>query len=410
MLLDAALTLSDADECLARFSYDAIVLDYDPPGGNSIEFIHRLRRDGSTLPIIYLTAGGEINMAVEAMQAGADIHLEKPVRFAELEVFLQKSFEIGKMRSELRHAQREKKIAVPYWGTGERLTETRRLADLAAAGEAIVLLQGETGTGKGLVARWIHNHSSRRDRAFVVVNCAGLHDELLASELFGHAKGAFTSAVNEKPGLMEEADGGTLFLDEVSSMNKQVQSELMKVLEERAFRRVGETRMRTSNFRLICADNHDLAAQVRLGVFRSDLYYRLNVFPIYLPSLREQPQCLHGYVRHILEELDAPEVVLDDDALALLLAYDWPGNMRELRNVLERALLLAGNGRLQRRHFPGLTRERAQGLSAPTLAALEREHILRVLRECDGNTQRAAARLGISRQSLYRRLKKYREE
>ncbi|MCD4828606.1 MAG: sigma-54 dependent transcriptional regulator [Candidatus Cloacimonetes bacterium] len=406
--VECAGSLSEADHWLGRVSFDAIVLDHLLPDGDGIGYIRRLRRDGATVPLIFITAEGNTGLAIEAMQSGADIYLDKPIRFGELAIFLEKSFEIGRMRSKLRSVQRQRREAKPFWGDNQSIRETRRLAKLAAGDDVTVLLQGETGTGKGLLAQWLHDHSTRARNAFVSVNCAGLKGDLLASELFGHARGAFTTAVNEKPGLVEVADGGTLFLDEISSMNLQVQSELIKVIEERVFRRVGETRVRTSNFRLICADNRDLTQAASNGGFRHDLLFRLNVFPIHMPPLRRQIDDLSGYLRHLLDELGAANHEIEDEVYTMLREYHWPGNVRELRNVLERALILSGGEPLCRRHFPGLAQ--SPGCEAtPSLADNEKRFVLQVMSECNDDTRLAAARLGVSRQSLYRRLKRYRE-
>ncbi len=297
----------------------------------------------------------------------------------------------------------------PYFGTGPSMKKVMELVSMTAESDTTVALMGETGSGKGLLAQWIHDHSRRSSRAFVEINCSGLKGEILASELFGHVRGAFTSAVQDRRGLIRVADGGTLFLDEISNMSLSVQAEFLKVIEEKQYRRLGEDKVRKSDFRLICSTNKDLFEETKQGRFRQDLYFRIHVFPIHLPPLRRRLEDLHPLIRNILKTLGTPNVDISPEALDLLRKYPWPGNIRELRNVLERAFLLARGGTLTAGHFPGL------GMLYPVpkkkeitmdLEELEKVHIWEVINRFGGDKVKAAEALGISRATLYRKLKK----
>jgi transcriptional regulator with PAS, ATPase and Fis domain len=282
-----------------------------------------------------------------------------------------------------------------------------------AENDSPLLLQGETGTGKGVCARWVHGHSQRRTGPLLDLNCSTLQGDLLASELFGHAKGAFTSAHQNKQGLIEVADGGTLFLDEIGDMDLPVQAQLLKVIEEKTYRRLGETHNRQSDFRLICATNRDLAAEVKGGRFRSDLFFRINLFPIVLPPLRERPEDITELLRCFLSKAGQAETKVPDDVMDLLRSYSWPGNVRELKNVIERAILLARGGTLNREHFPGFgagMRDSGGALKrSKGLKDLEKEYLQTLIAESGGDMKKVADALEISRATLYRKLKDLRE-
>jgi DNA-binding NtrC family response regulator len=287
-----------------------------------------------------------------------------------------------------------------------------RKATQVASTEATVLLQGESGTGKEVVARYIHRASPRKAGPFVALNCAALPDHLLESELFGYERGAFTGAQQPKPGQIELASGGVLFLDEVTEMSAAAQAKLLRVLQEREFQRLGGTRLLKANVRVIAATNRDLRDAVSRGAFREDLYYRLQVFDIQMPPLRERtrdiPLLVEAFLREISRAIGRPLAELTEDATDMLLKYAWPGNVRELRNVLERAAILSEGGLITPRHL-SLHAEPIAPSSAPTtdLREAERRAIEKALRETDGNKAKTARRLGLTRTQLYVRLRKY---
>ncbi|NLD91175.1 MAG: sigma-54-dependent Fis family transcriptional regulator [Fibrobacter sp.] len=298
-----------------------------------------------------------------------------------------------------------------FFGTSPAMVESIGHTKIAAKKDSVVLLLGETGTGKSVIARWIHDNSSRKGRPFVSLNCSSLRGDLLRSELYGHARGAFTSAIRDRAGLIESADGGTLFLDEIGEMDLGVQAELLKLIEEKSFRRIGDDRLRYSNFRLICATNRDLMAAIASGSFRLDLFYRICVFPINLPPLRKRKEELPSLIEHILKGLGYTHVPLQSDVLNLLVRNQWHGNIRELKNVLERAILLSDGSELTKANFftPELPagNESDAGFDTWDLAELEKRHILAALKHFNGDKNKASLALGISLSSLYRKIETY---
>ncbi|MCB9640471.1 MAG: sigma-54-dependent Fis family transcriptional regulator, partial [Myxococcales bacterium] len=418
--------------------FDAILLDLGLPDGHGLGAIPTIRTQFPEIALIVITGSYDVPLAVDAMRKGADDFLTKPINLPDLEIFLHKNLELGDFRR--RHAvrQRLEPKNVPFFGESDGSKRAMELATLATENDAPVLLQGETGSGKGVLARWVHEHSIRCNAPFVEVNCSSLRGEMLASELFGHAKGAFTSASHERRGLLDVADGGTLFLDEIGDMDLGVQAQFLKVIEEKNYRRLGDVRIRKSDFRLICATHRDLANASEDGPtpFRRDLFFRIHVFPIFLPPLRERQAEFSRLVGVLLDQLGRPHVEVTPEALDLFLRYPWPGNVRELRNVLERALLLSRSNILGASHFPGLgalepaptplpssrpepavmrpaVREVTPATQSPPafdLRALESEHILRVWDSHQGDAQKAAESLGISRATFYRKLKKAKEK
>lgn len=405
--VEGAANMRSARNKLLSRDFDIVLLDVKLPDGSGMELIEELREKNRRLAIIVITGHGDISLAVDAMKKGADNFLTKPVIMAELDVYLHKSLELIQLRRQ--QERRAAKHVQPFFGQNPLLKRMKKLAKIAAGNESGVLLYGETGTGKEVLARWIHRHSSRSDKPFVEVNCAGLKDELLTSELFGHARGAFTTAVKDRQGLIEAANGGILFLDEISSMNLNIQAQLLKVIEEKSFRRLGETRTRQSDFRLICATNKNLQEEVRRERFRDDLFFRINVFPIELPSLREIKDSLPELIQQILQGLNYDYPNLSLDVMEMLTSYDWPGNIREMKNVLERALILAEGGPLKSEDFTGLHTNPNISPAADIreLTSLERDYIKFVVDHFAGDTKKAADALGISRASLYRKLHKY---
>ncbi len=402
-------SVAKADEVLDGNNVDAILLDLNLPDGRGLDWIEKARSRYPDVPLIIITGSNDIGVAVEAMQKGADNFLMKPVDMRGLVVFLGKSLELGTCRKRSNAIRRLAKKDEPYFGTSPAIQKLIKLACIAAEEGIIVLLEGETGTGKGVMARWIHEHSGRKDAPFVDVNCSNLRGELLASELFGHVRGAFTSAYQDRVGLIEIANGGTLFLDEIGNMDLSVQTQFLKLIEEKQYRRLGDTRARHSDFRLICATNKNLKEETMKGNFRLDLFFRLNVFPVVVPPLKERPEDIKGLIDRILSRAGLSCAGLSDQSVALLKAYSWPGNVRELRNVLERAAVLARRKTLLPEHFPGLTWTR-NSQPAFNLDYSAKITISEAVRIYEGDTKRAAEELGISRATLYRKLKRFQEE
>ncbi len=408
--IDTAGSLAEAREAVEKCQYDALLLDLMLPDGKSVGWIPEVRDKFPGTAIVVISGHGDVPEAVEAVKEGADNFLTKPVSLKDLKVILEKSLEIGSLRRRHVNYQRMRSKAEPYFGDSAAIRKVLELASLAIENDSTVLIIGETGAGKGVLGRWIHDNSSRSQAAFVEINCSGLKGELFASELFGHARGAFTSAAHDKPGLIEVADGGTLFLDEISYMPLPVQAEFLNVIEERNYRRLGEVSLRRSEFRLICSTNRELLEKTRDGSFRQDFYFRINVFPIRIPPLRERMEDLEGLATFLLRSGNNSAREIGPDVMKLLKSYSWPGNVRELKNILERALLLSRGGELKPGHFSGLSADRVVGIPGSgdvmNLEAMEGIHIKSVMDRFNGDARQAADALGVSLATLYRKLKK----
>jgi DNA-binding NtrC family response regulator len=395
---------------------DAVVLDYLLPDGNALDFLPELLGLDPQLPVILLTGHGSIDLAVRAIKQGAENFLTKPVELPVLAIVLDRALENQRNRRRLaaRQPRGQSEEIDPFVGTSAAIRELAREAALALRSEGPILIQGETGSGKGILAHWLHEHGSRRDGPFVDLNCAGLSREFLESELFGFARGAFTSAVAEKKGLFEVAHRGTLFLDELGDLDSAVQPKVLKVLEEKRFRRLGEVTDRQVDVALIAATNHDLGAQVREGRFRGDLFFRINTIPLAVPPLRQRREDIEPLALRLLEPLGRDlrrlGMRLSPGALEALRAYSWPGNVRELRNVLERAVLRAEEGEIQASDFRlvSVLADFPAAEAKGTLAELEIQQIESVLREEGGQVAKAARRLGIPRSTLYQKIKELR--
>jgi DNA-binding NtrC family response regulator len=413
-----ATSCKEAEAVFERAPPDAVILDHRLPDGNALELLARLRAIEATVPVVILTAYATIELAVAAIKQGAEHFLTKPVELSALLVVLNRLFEKQRNRRKVLASQtREDRATLnPFLGSSPAIRSLAVESKQVAGSESPVLILGETGTGKGVLAQWIHEHSPRADEPFIDVNCAGLSREFLETELFGHQKGAFTGAVAAKAGLFEIAHNGTLFLDEIGDMDLEVQPKLLKALEEKRFRRLGDVHERQVDVRLIAATHRDLAALVAKEKFRRDLYFRINTFRLTVPPLRQRPEDIPLLAHDLLERLCAERgrdrLMLDAGTTKALIDYAWPGNLRELRNVIERAVVLCEGRVLRRRDLrfdgefeqPRLTAE----MSHLTLEELERLHIAHVLEEERGRVEDAAKRLGISRSSLYHKISKYR--
>jgi DNA-binding NtrC family response regulator len=411
-----AKSVADAQVMLQRARPDAAILDYKLPDGDGLELLRALKSIDSTIPSLFLTAHGSIELAVRAIKEGAEQFLTKPVELPALLVVAERLIEHRRNRqSALAVKSRESREAVdPFMGDSPAI---RRLADQAekvAATNSTVLLQGPSGVGKGVLAAWLHRNGPRREEAFVDLSCAALSHDLLESELFGHEKGAFTGAASAKLGLLEVAHRGTLFLDEIGDAELPVQPKLLKVLEEQRFRRLGEVRDRQVDVRLITATHHDLKERTRRGLFREDLFYRVSAIPIFLPALRDRGDDVIVLARTLLPRIRSELGIAGGNVPAavepLLRSYDWPGNIRELRNVIERAVLLGPSGEVTAEVLSEVLAPRSPTARAAgrTLEQAERSHIEAELADQAGDVSRTAAVLGLSRSALYQKIKKHR--
>lgn len=401
-----------------RLRPEVVILDLRLPGMDGLEVLEHLRQRGAA--VILLTGQGDLETAVRAMQLGAENFLTKPIDMPHLAAATARVADKVRLRrvneTLLVHATPGR--GIDSLGASGQMQEFGHQVGLLAQSErTTVLLTGESGTGKGWVARMIHDLSPRGKEPFVEVNCAGLNATFLDSELFGHEKGAFTDAKDRKQGLFEIADRGTIFLDEIGDLVPELQPKLLKVLETKTFRRLGGTREITVDVRLIAATNRNLHAEVESGRFREDLYYRLSVMPLMLPAVRDRTrEDRMALIRRILGDLhkqlpDGPDGVASE-AIERLLAYNWPGNVREMRNVLERAIILGrGQPAIGVEHLPGEFRARPgvgdRRHTPLSLDDLERQHIDRTLKHHSGNRTRAALELGISRATLINKIKRY---
>jgi DNA-binding NtrC family response regulator len=413
-----APTLKSGEAAFRGDRPDLAIIDFMLPDGDALDLLPRLRDADPDVPLIVLTGHGSIDLAVRTVKEGAEHFLTKPVELATLTAIVERTLEQQRTRRRdqaARRVQGERTAPDPFLGTTPAIATLAAEAQLAVSSDSPVLIQGDTGSGKGVLARWLHEHGSRGDDAFVDINCAGLSRELLESELFGHARGAFTGAVAEKKGLLEVAHRGSLFLDEIGDMDLSLQPKLLKALEEKRFRRLGEVAERRVDIRLIAATNQDLGDLVREKRFRPDLYYRINTLVLRVPPLRERaadvPQLAAAVLRRLCQEMGRGEIELAAEAADALAAHSWPGNVRELKNVLERAVLACGGKQLLRRdlRFESAVALPGSGGDGPhgTLEALERRHIERVLDHEKGHVVAAAERLGIPRSTLYQKLKEY---
>ncbi len=400
----------------AKARFDVAVLDLHMPGMNGVELLEKLKERQPDLEALLLTAHSSVETAVLAMKKGAYDYLIKPFHLPELEVHIQKAYEkVQLARREQRLVQHIRREAPRHRlvGSGPAIKKVAALIDKVAPTDATVLVRGPSGTGKEVVARAIHAGSPRCDSPLVTINCAALQETLLESELFGHEKGAFTGAVQAKPGLVEVAEGGTLFIDEIGEMAVGLQAKLLRVLEDGHYRRVGGTTEQRADVRVVAATNRSLEDEIKAGRFREDLYYRLNVITVRLPPLHERRQDIPELVDYFLttRQVGPVRCRVEPEALEALTRYGWPGNVRELANVLERAQILAEDACITLDDLPEnlLTApmEGSEESGKSNLHDVQRQHVLSVLRQEEGNKAHAARALGISRRALYRLLEKY---
>jgi DNA-binding NtrC family response regulator len=416
-----AMTTRDARMVFADFSPDVVLLDMNLPDGNGVDVLHDLKMYSEAVSVIMMSGVGTVDSVVESMKLGAETFLQKPFDYSMLALTLEQVSRIVATRRELialRRSDASDQERLP--GLSPAVQNLNQLLAQIARAPSPVLIEGDSGTGKGVYARLIHNRSPRARAPFVDLNCAGLSKELLESELFGHERGAFTNAMNTKQGLFEIAADGTLFLDEIGEMDVTVQARLLKAIEDKRFRRVGGIRDLTTNFRLVAATNRDLGAEVAAGRFRGDLYYRLNVVRVRMPPLRERvediPLLVDVILRPLSKELGRPAPAVSARALKKLQSYPWPGNVRELRNVLERAMLTMTGKEIVSEDLllesdPQSIVKTSGGLPTADweIRALDdvvADYVTASVTAAGGNVRKAARQLQISPSTLYARMKK----
>jgi len=394
--------------------FDIIFLDIKMEGMDGIEVLKRIKGIDNDASVVMITAYGSIGTAIEAMKSGAYDYLLKPFEPEQLETLIETIMERRRQDKEtlfLREAYREHARFENMLGQSEAMQKVFHLIRDVAPTKATVLITGETGTGKGLAAKAIHSNSPQRDGPFVAVNCGAFTEHLLESELFGHQKGAFTDAKETKRGRLELACGGTLFLDEVGEISMRMQIDLLRVLEDRVFYRVGGTQPIDVDFRVIAATNKDLEVAVREGSFRKDLYYRLKVFSLHIPPLRERkediPLLAEHFLRRFAQDMNKAVDQISREALDELMLHEWPGNVRELGNAIERAVVVCKGRKILPKDLPFFRPAPEPSPQDLSLRELERAHIASILAANDWNVSRCAKILGIDRSTLYAKIRRY---
>ncbi|MBI5068088.1 MAG: sigma-54-dependent Fis family transcriptional regulator [Deltaproteobacteria bacterium] len=425
------VTAADGGRALslvATQEFDVVVTDIKMPAAGGFEVLAAVKSRSPDTEVILMTGHASVQDAVEAMKKGAYDYLQKPFDPDAAALAVARALERRRLKRQAESLRRELEGVYSFHniiGKSPRMREVFALLEQAAKLDITVLLGGETGTGKELAARAVHYHSARKERRFVPVNCGALPPDLVESELFGHVRGSFTGAAGDKAGLFAEADGGTLFLDEIGELPLPVQVKLNRALQEREIRRVGDNRAAKIDVRVIAATHRDLKEEARAGRFREDLFYRLHVFPIRLPPLRERREDIPLLAAHFLEKharaFRRQVEAFEPDALRALTGYPWPGNVRELENAVERAVAVAHGGRVGVKDLPDDVRGQQEGsLPAEELAKMpfrdavelardriSRDYLVALLRELEGNVTQAAVRAGVKRESLHRLLKQY---
>jgi len=425
--VDEAATAAEALESISGETPDMVLLDFKLPDRSGIEVLREMKKVAPRVPAVMITAHASIDGAVEAMKEGAYDYISKPFEVEDVTQTVGRALEAGRLREEVARQREERLKEYRVHGMVAKspgMHEVARMVQRVARSEATtILLLGESGVGKGMVARALHTEGAACDRPFMHITCTALPETLLESELFGHEKGAFTDARTQKRGLFELADGGTVFLDEIGDLSPSLQGKLLRFLEDKVFRRVGGSRDIQVGVRIIAATNKDLAKEAEEGRFRNDLYYRLRVIPIEIPPLRERPEdiepLLMWFVRHFNTEFHKSVEGIEPAALERMVAYAWPGNVRELRNAVERAVLLVEGDRLTLSDLPAEIlgppeRSGAAGAGEYRLPAagivleqLEREIVQQALDRCGGNRTRAARLLGMNRDQIRYRIQKF---
>jgi DNA-binding NtrC family response regulator len=426
------LSGQEALQLLAEEPFDVVIADLKMPGLSGMEVLQAIKRDFPDIPVVMITGYSTVESAVEAMKSGAFDYVPKPFTPDEMAVVVKKALDSRSLlleniylRGELQGKYRFDNII----GTSKKMQDVYRLVGKVAPTNSTVLITGDSGTGKELIARAIHFNSSRKERPFVPVDCAVLSENLLESELFGHIKGSFTGAIVTKPGLFEVADGGSLFLDEIGNISLSMQSKLLRVIQEREFTPVGGTKPKKINIRLIAATNKDLPEKIKEGTFREDLYYRLNIVPIQLPPLRERPEDIPLLAQHFLkkycQEVGKPMKGISPAAIEFLGHYSWPGNVRELENIIERLVIMTDEEMIHPWHLPFPIQEKVEEtpsdipktsdelrewkrrLRDKAVEPIERLFILEALSRNNWNVTRSAKDVGMLRPNFQALMRKY---
>ncbi len=415
--VDKATSSREALQMMQDTMYDIVITDLKMPGMDGMELLKKIKDIYPYTQVIVITAFGTVESAVEAMKSGAFHYLTKPLNLEELKEVVKKALHMKNLEEE-NISLKEKILQGEIVGESNSLKRAMQLVKKVSPQDTTILIWGETGTGKELVARAVHKLSPRRNGPYIVVNCAAIPENLLESELFGHKKGTFTGAVQDKKGKIELAEHGTLFLDEIGSLSLSLQSKLLRFLETKEIEPLGSNRVIKVDVRVVAATNQDLKESVQEGTFREDLYFRLNVFPIHLPPLRERkediPLLINHFIKVYSQKLNKKIKDIEQDALQLLLQYNWPGNVRELENLVERAMVLCEGETLKKEYFHIPLADYTPSFSSyqegknRILEEFEKNYFSSLLKKFGGNVSKTALEAGIDRKNLYLKLKKYR--
>jgi DNA-binding NtrC family response regulator len=429
---DAVQDGREALRKIAEEPYDVVILDIMMPNIDGLDVLRLIKEGHPEVDVIMITGLAQIETAVQAMKLGAFDYISKPFEPDEIKLVVNRALERRRLLEENLHLRDEVNSKYHFEniiGSSPQMQAVYRLVAQCAATNSTILLTGESGTGKEVIARAIHYNSLRKDKPFVPVDCNSLSENLVESELLGHVKGAFTGAVSNKKGMFEVADSGTLFLDEIGNFSTAIQAKLLRVLQEREFRAVGDTRTQPANFRLVTATNKDLTSMIGAGTFRDDLYYRINIFPIRIPALRERKDDIAALAYHFLKKFSAEmgKSVTDisEGAMSVLLNHSWPGNVRELENIIQRATIVTGDNLIRQAHLASIvdSSQPHADLSVPrtsdelkrvkkaarekSVEEIERQFVLEALRRNDWSVTRSAEETGMQRPNFQALMKKY---
>jgi len=419
--VDSTCLASDGISRLRESNYDLVIADLNMPEMTGIDVLKNVKEFKKEQELVVMTAYASVDSAIEAMKQGAADYITKPFKIDEIKLVIEKCINrrnLVRENNTLKKQLQDSSSFANFIGNSEAVVKLKSLSRRIASTESTVLLRGESGTGKDLIAKAIHNHSPRCGGPFVTINCGAIPESLLESELFGHKKGSFTGAIRDKDGLFKVADGGTLFLDEIGNTSLTIQMKLLRVLEDRVLTPVGETKPIAVDVRLIAATNADLEQDVDAKRFRADLFYRINVIPIFIPPLRERCEDIELLVNHFVDrfcgKLKCPVKKLSPSAMKLLTDCQWPGNVRELENTVERAVLLNRSETIEVSDFPEKLTKRETSLPVaeetpanPTLESIEKAYIHYVMSQTNGKKSSAARILGIDTSTLYRKIERY---